>query len=177
MPASESFRIPKNRSHVPVARQHVRKTLAGWGITDELADAVTLLANEPVTNAVTHCKVSHSQIKVELTLTGAELVLEVSDPDRNRLPRPHDSTPDEEGGRGPRSSPRWPTTGDAGRSRTRSACGRGSAWRRSRLMFRRLYEATARLLTRPTPLSDTELAREVRTPDPYVWRLPPVTLR
>ncbi|WP_327403224.1 ATP-binding protein [Streptomyces sp. NBC_01288] len=100
MPASESFRIPKNRSHVPVARQHVRKTLAGWGITDELADAVTLLANEPVTNAVTHCKVSHSQIKVELTLTGAELVLEVSDPDRNRLPRPHDSTPDEEGGRG-----------------------------------------------------------------------------
>jgi len=43
-------------------------------------------------------------------------------------------------------------------------------------MLRRLYEAMARLLTRPTPLSDTELAQEVRTPDPYVWRLPPVTL-
>ena len=100
MPASESFRIPKHRSHVPVARQRVRKALADWGITDELADAVTLLANELVTNAVTHCKVSHSQIKVELTLNSAELVLEVSDPDRNRLPRPHDSTPDEEGGRG-----------------------------------------------------------------------------
>ncbi|MEV0905686.1 ATP-binding protein [Streptomyces hokutonensis] len=28
------------------------------------------------------------------------MVLEVSDPDRNRLPRPHDSTPEEVGGRG-----------------------------------------------------------------------------
>jgi hypothetical protein len=43
-------------------------------------------------------------------------------------------------------------------------------------MFRRLYEAAARLLMPPTPLSDTELAQELRTPDPYVWRLPPVTL-
>ena len=100
MPASESFRIPKHRRHVPTARQRVRKTLADWGITDELADAVTLLANELVTNAVNHCKVSHSQIKVELALDGTELVLVVSDPDRDRLPRPHDSTPDEEGGRG-----------------------------------------------------------------------------
>ena len=98
MPASESFRIPKHRRHVPTARQRVRKALADWGITDELADAVTLLANELVTNAVTHCRVSHSQ--VELTLDRGELVLEVSDPDRDRLPRPHDSTPDEEGGRG-----------------------------------------------------------------------------
>ncbi|MEV0471856.1 ATP-binding protein, partial [Streptomyces prunicolor] len=99
MPASESFRIPKHRRHVPTARQRVRKTLADWGITDELADAVTLLANELVTNAVTHCRVSHSQVKVELTLDGRELVLEVSDPDRDRLPRPHDSTPDEGGAR------------------------------------------------------------------------------
>ncbi|MFJ3892938.1 ATP-binding protein [Streptomyces sp. NPDC090083] len=100
MPASESFRIPKNRSHVPVARQRVRKVLADWGITDELADAVTLLANELVTNAVTHCRVSHARIGVELSLTNGELTLEVADPDRDRLPRPHDSTPEEEGGRG-----------------------------------------------------------------------------
>ena len=100
MPASESFRIPKHRRHVPPARQRLRKTLADWGITDELADAVTLLANELVTYAVTHCRVSYSQIKVELTLSGTELALEVSDPDRERLPRPHHSTPEEEGGRG-----------------------------------------------------------------------------
>lgn len=43
-------------------------------------------------------------------------------------------------------------------------------------MFRRLYEAASRMLTPPTPLSYKELAQEVRTPDPYVWRLPPVTL-
>jgi hypothetical protein len=43
------------------------------------------------------------------------------------------------------------------------------------LMFRRLYEATTRLLTHRTPrtpLPDTDLGGEVRTPDPYVWRLP-----
>lgn len=39
-------------------------------------------------------------------------------------------------------------------------------------MLRRLYEATTRLLTPRTPLSDKALAREPRTPDPYVWRLP-----
>ncbi|MEU0738274.1 ATP-binding protein [Streptomyces sp. NPDC006134] len=100
MPATETFRIPKNRKHVPAARQHVRKALADWGVIDQLADNVTLLANELVTNAVNHCRVSHAQIKVTLTLDGPDLVLEVSDPDRNRLPRLHVPDPDEEGGRG-----------------------------------------------------------------------------
>lgn len=100
MSATETFRIPKHRSHVPIARQRVRKTLADWGITDEPADAIALLANELVTNAVTHCRVSYAQVQVTLTLDGPELILEVSDPDRNRLPQPHNSTPDEEGGRG-----------------------------------------------------------------------------
>jgi hypothetical protein len=39
-------------------------------------------------------------------------------------------------------------------------------------MFRRLYEAAARRLRPRTPPSYTDLAQEVRTPDPYVWRLP-----
>lgn len=39
-------------------------------------------------------------------------------------------------------------------------------------MLRRLCEALARLLTPRKPLRDTDLAREVRAPDPYVWRLP-----
>ncbi|MFH8467516.1 ATP-binding protein [Streptomyces sp. NPDC017991] len=97
---SETFRIPKRRSHVPAARQRVRKTLSGWGVTGELADAVTLSANELTTNAVTHCRVSCARIRITLTLDGPELVLEVSDPDRDGLPRPHDSAPDEESGRG-----------------------------------------------------------------------------
>ncbi|MFJ5264324.1 hypothetical protein ACIQAC_28075 [Streptomyces sp. NPDC088387] len=40
-------------------------------------------------------------------------------------------------------------------------------------MFRRLYDAVAGLLGRPRPVDDDrDLAGEVRTPDPYVWRLP-----
>ncbi|MFG2885885.1 ATP-binding protein [Streptomyces sp. NPDC048297] len=100
MPATETFRFPKRRQHVPGARQQVRKALANWGITGELADPVLLLANELVTNAVTHCRVSCAQVEVRLTLREAHLVLEVSDPDRDRLPRLRDSAPDEEGGRG-----------------------------------------------------------------------------
>ncbi|AXL90134.1 ATP-binding protein [Streptomyces sp. CB09001] len=100
MPATESFLVPKHRRHVPTARQRLRKALAGWGVADELTDAVVLLASELVTNAVLHCRTSYAQVGVTLTLDGPELVLEVSDPDRDRLPRPHDSGPDEEGGRG-----------------------------------------------------------------------------
>ncbi|MCN9243291.1 ATP-binding protein [Streptomyces sp. RY43-2] len=100
MPATETFRIPKRREHAPTARQRIRKALANWGITGELADSVVLLANELVTNAVTHCRVSYAQVEVRLTLQEPELVLEVLDPDRDRLPRIHDSGPDAENGRG-----------------------------------------------------------------------------
>lgn len=100
MPETRTFRIPKHRRHVSTARQHTRKALADWGITDELADRICLSANELVTNAVTHCRISHAQVKVTLNLQNTELVLEVHDPDRDRLPRLHDSGPDEEGGRG-----------------------------------------------------------------------------
>ncbi|MGW5708440.1 ATP-binding protein [Streptomyces olivaceus] len=47
-----------------------------------------------------HCRTSYAQVGVTLTLDGTELTLEISDPDRDRLPRLHDSAPDEEGGRG-----------------------------------------------------------------------------
>ncbi|MEV6959394.1 ATP-binding protein [Streptomyces sp. NPDC051207] len=100
MPATETFLIPQHKRHVLRARQRVRKVLADWGVTGELADGVTLLANELVTNAVTHCRVSYARTRVTLTLHGTELLLEVSDPDRDRLPRLHEPHPDEEGGRG-----------------------------------------------------------------------------
>ncbi|MFE5604405.1 ATP-binding protein [Streptomyces coelicoflavus] len=100
MPATETFLVPKHRRHVPTARQRLRKALAGWGVVDELAEAVVLLASELVTNAVLHCRTSYAQVGVTLTLDGPELVLEVSDPDRDRLPLFHDSGPEEEGGRG-----------------------------------------------------------------------------
>ncbi|UFR03849.1 ATP-binding protein [Streptomyces sp. Go40/10] len=100
MPSTETFRIPTRSHHVPTARHYVRKALADWGITDDLADRAVLSANELVTNAVTHCLVSSARVRVTLLLVGSELVLEVSDPDRDRLPRLRDPGPDEEGGRG-----------------------------------------------------------------------------
>jgi anti-sigma regulatory factor (Ser/Thr protein kinase) len=100
MPQPETFRIPKRRQHVPAARQRIRKVLADWGITGEVADSVVLSANELVTNSVTHCRVSYAQVEVTLALDGPVLMLEVSDPDSDRLPRPHTSGPEEEGGRG-----------------------------------------------------------------------------
>lgn len=100
MPSPKSFLIPRHRRYVPGARQQVRKVLADWGVAAELADIATLLANELVTNAVTHCRVSSARVRVTLTLDDGGLVLEVDDPDRDRLPRLHASRPDEEGGRG-----------------------------------------------------------------------------
>ncbi|MBT2411070.1 ATP-binding protein [Streptomyces sp. ISL-12] len=100
MPTTETFRIPKHTRHVSTARQRLRKALSDWGVEDERAELATLLANELVTNAVTHCRVPYAQVRVILTLHGTELLLEVSDPDRDRLPRLHASAPDEEGGRG-----------------------------------------------------------------------------
>ncbi|WP_181794798.1 ATP-binding protein [Streptomyces sp. WELS2] len=100
MPSTETFRIPTHRRHVPTARHYVRKALANWGITDELAERATLSANELVTNAVSHCRVSDARVRVALVLCRCELVLEVSDPDRDRLPLPRRPGPEEEGGRG-----------------------------------------------------------------------------
>ncbi|MEW2165844.1 ATP-binding protein [Streptomyces sp. NPDC007084] len=100
MLATRTFRMSKRKGHVAIARRRVRETLASWGAPAEKADAVTLLANELVTNAVTHCHVSQAVIEVTLALKGAELTVEVSDPDRDRLPRLHAAGPDAEGGRG-----------------------------------------------------------------------------
>ncbi|MEU6476199.1 hypothetical protein ABZ858_04785 [Streptomyces sp. NPDC047017] len=38
--------------------------------------------------------------------------------------------------------------------------------------FRRVRDAVVRLLTGAPEMSDQDLGREVRAPDPYVWRLP-----
>ncbi|MFJ4548623.1 hypothetical protein ACIP4X_05245 [Streptomyces sp. NPDC088817] len=39
-------------------------------------------------------------------------------------------------------------------------------------MFRLVLDVIARLLSSSPAVSDWDIAREVRTPDPYVWRLP-----
>ncbi|MEV6121866.1 ATP-binding protein [Streptomyces sp. NPDC052077] len=100
MSVTETFRVPKRRRNVPEARQRTREALAKWGVSNETAETAALLVSELVANAVLHCRVSYAQVQVVLTLDDAELTLEVSDPDRDRVPRAHESAPDDEGGRG-----------------------------------------------------------------------------
>ncbi|WP_200305825.1 ATP-binding protein [Streptomyces adelaidensis] len=94
---SDSFRIPKRRRHVPEARAQVRRILKDWALDGELAHDVTTVATELVTNAVVHCRVTLSEIEVVLSIRGCGLLLEVSDPDKGKVPAPR---AEDEGGRG-----------------------------------------------------------------------------
>lgn len=63
------------------------------------------MATELVSNAVRHCRVTLAEIEVVLSIRGSGLLLEVSDPDRDRLPgtRPAEDSgdhPQGDGGRG-----------------------------------------------------------------------------
>ncbi|MFJ1649075.1 ATP-binding protein [Streptomyces sp. NPDC088258] len=100
-PFRAAFRIPKRKKHVPAVRAQVRETLIKWGL-EQIASDVELVTSELVTNAVIHCRVSFAEVEVTVHVDWDELVLEVSDPDRARLPQPGERRPedDEEGGRG-----------------------------------------------------------------------------
>ncbi|RDG34988.1 ATP-binding protein [Streptomyces corynorhini] len=100
-PLRATFRIPKRKKHVPAVRARVRETLVKWGL-EQLAPDVELVASELITNAVIHCRVSFAEVQVTVHVDWGELVLEVSDPDRARLPQLGEcrAEGDEEGGRG-----------------------------------------------------------------------------
>lgn len=104
-PRRDSFRIPKRRSHVPEARAEVRRILKDWAVGGELADDIATVATELVSNAVRHCRVTLAEIEVAVSIRGCGLLVEVSDPDRDRLPAARlagDSAdcPEGDGGRG-----------------------------------------------------------------------------
>ncbi|MFE4371230.1 ATP-binding protein [Streptomyces sp. NPDC056835] len=99
-PLRDTFRIPKRRRHVPAVRARVRETLEKWGLND-LARDVELAACELVTNAVVHCRVTFAEIEVTVHVDGEDVVLEISDPDRDSFPALRVGSPGaEEGGRG-----------------------------------------------------------------------------
>ncbi|MGY4739927.1 ATP-binding protein [Streptomyces sp. ATMOS53] len=166
MPTTETFSIPKRREHVPAARHSVRKTLGNWGISGGLADDVTLSANELVTNAVTHCRVTYSQVRATLTLQGPYLFLEVYDPDRDRLPEVRERGPDAEGGRGLTLVGQL-THGWGHTQRRHTKC----VWARFLLPEGRMFRWIRKALAGPE-VDDLDPAREVPAPDPYVWPLP-----
>ncbi|MDX2936858.1 ATP-binding protein [Streptomyces ipomoeae] len=100
-PRRDSFRIPKRRRHVPEARAAVRRILKDWALDGELADDIATVATELVTNAVRHCRVALAEVEVVVSIRGCGLLLEVSDPDKGRLPVPHtEGEPEGDGGRG-----------------------------------------------------------------------------
>ncbi|MGW0712510.1 ATP-binding protein [Streptomyces sp. NPDC002643] len=101
IPRRDSFRIPKRRRHVPEARSQVRRILKDWAVGGELADDIATVATELVSNAVLHCRVTLAEIEVVVSIRGCGLLLEVSDPDRDRPPaaRPAHG-PEGDGGRG-----------------------------------------------------------------------------
>ncbi len=100
MPEPTTFRIPKHPRNVPEARVQVRKVLADWGLPPDLAADIALVATEFVTNSVRHCEVTYSLVEITLTLDTTHLLLEVSDPDKEKLPAPRPAAQHDEDGRG-----------------------------------------------------------------------------
>ncbi|GHJ30708.1 ATP-binding protein [Streptomyces hygroscopicus] len=96
----DTFRIAKHIRNVPGARARVGKSLADWGVSGGLADDVILAAGELVSNAIKHCGVTFAQIEISVSVQGQEIVLEVTDPDGDRIPRLRIADIDAEGGRG-----------------------------------------------------------------------------
>ena len=95
-----TFRIPKHPRNVPDARAQVRKVLADWGLPTELAADVTLVTSEFVSNSVRHCEVTFALVEVTLSLHSRQLLLEVSDPDKEKVPAPRAASQQDEDGRG-----------------------------------------------------------------------------
>ncbi|MFF7388384.1 ATP-binding protein [Streptomyces scabiei] len=99
-PRRDSFRIPKRQRHVPEARAHVRRILADWALDGELAHDVATVATELVTNAVRHCRVTLAEVEVVVSVRGCGLLVEVSDPDKGKVPTQRGGDAEREGGRG-----------------------------------------------------------------------------
>ncbi|WNZ10725.1 ATP-binding protein [Streptomyces sp. 11x1] len=68
-----------------------------WAVGGELADDIATVVTEPVSSAVRHCRVTLAEIEVVVSIWGCGLLVEVSDPDRSRLPVPRLAC---DGGRG-----------------------------------------------------------------------------
>ncbi|MEU0808636.1 ATP-binding protein [Streptomyces sp. NPDC005970] len=96
----DTFCVSRDERSVPGARTRVRKILADWGLTGDLADDVTLSADELVSNAIKHCDAIFAEIEISVSVQGGALILEVSDPEKFKIPHVRNSTSEEESGRG-----------------------------------------------------------------------------
>jgi len=89
---------PPPEQCVGEAREIARKTLADWGLIG-LADEVTLIVSELMTNAVIHAR---SRIKLTLAVNGTHLSGEITDHGPGWIPTafPQIADVDSENGRG-----------------------------------------------------------------------------
>ncbi|MFI1097345.1 ATP-binding protein [Streptomyces sp. NPDC020917] len=86
---------------VRIARHQVSRALTGWGVPEDAVDTAVLITSELLTNAIRHCHYDDPAHMVFVCITdeGPELLLEVSDPSRER-PRAGTAASDAESGRG-----------------------------------------------------------------------------
>ncbi|GAA3371663.1 hypothetical protein GCM10020367_23230 [Streptomyces sannanensis] len=89
---------PHARS-VTLARRRAARLVTEWG-RPALAGDAALVASELVTNALLHGSLCERLIRVRITLTGASLRIEVSDPRGERLPSLRPAEAEDQFGRG-----------------------------------------------------------------------------
>jgi two-component sensor histidine kinase len=92
--------IPPTVAGVPAVRHRLRDLLRGWGVAEELADTLLLVATELTSNAVRHAAIRTEIIRITASHTGRDLRLEVAD---DHPFRPHallETGPESEDGRG-----------------------------------------------------------------------------
>ncbi|WP_063770988.1 ATP-binding protein [Streptacidiphilus neutrinimicus] len=84
---------------VALARHQSRRALTDIGVPPATIDDIELIVSELLTNAIRHCDTKHL-VHVALLSDDQALIVEVSDPSREKQPRPVIAAAEDEGGRG-----------------------------------------------------------------------------
>ncbi|MEV5957372.1 ATP-binding protein [Streptomyces sp. NPDC051987] len=90
--------FPAEPAEVAALRRLLRTHLSLWGLA-ELAESAQLCLSELVSNVITHVGPG-TPTTLAVSISGTCLRIEVHDPDTRALPRPTNSAPDAEAGRG-----------------------------------------------------------------------------
>ncbi|MFJ5262250.1 SpoIIE family protein phosphatase [Streptomyces sp. NPDC088387] len=95
-PRRESWTVWRVPEAVRHARRFTRRTLRGWGVTEE-ADAILLVVSELVTNALVH---TDGRVRLDLTLVGSRFRVAVADASPRSPVKPTSIGWEATGGRG-----------------------------------------------------------------------------
>lgn len=98
-PMSWHMSFTPHEKCVWLVRRQVGRVLDGWGYGEDDVDTAVLVCSELATNAVQHAYAPRQHFDVQVTVTGKECLIEVSDTSP-APPRPATPDADDEGGRG-----------------------------------------------------------------------------